>query len=179
MIFTSFSFFIITKTISDCHHFCKWKFLQSILQVTTSVAIMQILKFYCNYVGGTFCYFYVGGSFCCSYEGDWLFVLQLCSNKHLEHLCRQKFLQQIYGWQFLLKFCNWQSLLQSCRWYFLQCIMHMITSILILQVAVSIVAMYVTASSSNCIFLSNWHSFFIKLTRQHLKALYQVCISPL
>ena len=53
----------------------------------------------------------------------------------------------------LLKLCRW-SLLQSCRWYFLQCIMHMTISIVIMQVAVSIVAMYVTASSSKFIFLS-------------------------
>ena len=26
----------------------------AIMQVPTSVAIMQVLKFYCNYVGGTF-----------------------------------------------------------------------------------------------------------------------------
>ena len=41
----------------------------AIMQVPTS-AIMQVLMFYSNYVGGTFCDTYVGGSFCCSYEGD-------------------------------------------------------------------------------------------------------------
>ena len=30
----------------------------AIMQVPTSVAIMQFLRFYCNYVGGTFCYIY-------------------------------------------------------------------------------------------------------------------------
>ena len=38
--------------------------------------------------------------------------------------------------------------------YFLQCIMHMPFSIVIMQVAVSVVAMYVTASSSNFMFIS-------------------------
>ena len=46
----SLNFFIVTKTISDCHYFCKWKFLLSILQVavsfgtmqTTLIAIMQV-----------------------------------------------------------------------------------------------------------------------------------------
>ena len=30
----------------------------AIMQVPTSVAIMQFLRFYCNYAGGTFCYIY-------------------------------------------------------------------------------------------------------------------------
>ena len=56
----------------------------------------------------------------------------------------------------LLKFCRWESvaIMQSCRWYFLQCIMYMTISIVIMHVAVSVLAMYVTASSSNFIFLS-------------------------
>ena len=33
------------------------------MQVPTSVTIMQVLRFCCNYVGGTFCYTHVGGSF--------------------------------------------------------------------------------------------------------------------
>ena len=37
--------------------------------------------------------------------------------------------------------------------YFVQCIMHMTISMVIMQVAVSIAAMYVTASSSNFVFL--------------------------
>ena len=48
----------------------------------------------------------------------------------------------------------------------------MTISIVVMQVAVSIVAMYVTASTSS-------QPFFIKLTRKHLKALRQVYISPL
>ena len=38
------------------------------MQLTFSIAIMQVLMFYWNYVGGTFCDTYVGGSFCCSYD---------------------------------------------------------------------------------------------------------------
>ena len=120
----SFNFFIITKRICDLHHFCKWKFLYSILQVAvsvgttqltlsisimqmlTSVAIMQVLKFYCNYVGGTFCYTYVGGSFCCNDAGD--FSVAIYSYRFLQHLCRWKFLQQICGWQILLKLSKWE-----------------------------------------------------------------------
>ena len=54
--------------------------------------------------------------------------------------------------------------------YFLQCIMHMTISTVIMQVAVSVVAMYATASSSNFIFLS-LISIFQKIDH--------VCISPL
>ena len=35
----------------------------AIIQVPMSVAIMQFLRFYCNYVVGTLCYIYVGDSF--------------------------------------------------------------------------------------------------------------------
>ena len=40
---------------------------------------MQVLKFYCNYVSGTFYYTYVSGSFCCNDAGDCF-----CSNLQLE-----------------------------------------------------------------------------------------------
>ena len=64
----------------------------------------------------------------------------------------------------------------------LQCIMYMTITIVIMQVTVSVEAMYLTVSSSNFIFLSltdthfslNWPE---NIRRQ--KALYQVCISPL
>ena len=44
--------------------------------------------------------------------------------------------------------------LQLCRWYFLQFIMHMAIFIVIMQVTVSVVAMYATVSSKNFILLS-------------------------
>ena len=40
------------------------------MPVTRSVAVMQVLRFNCNYAGGTFYYSYVGGSFSCNYAGD-------------------------------------------------------------------------------------------------------------
>ena len=58
--------------------------------------------------------------------------------------------------------------MQSCRWYFLQCIMHMTISIVIMQVVVSVVAMYVTASSSKFIFLS-LTSIFHKIDQKNEK----------
>ena len=33
----------------------------AIMQLPTSVAIIQVLRFYCNYIGGTFCCTYVCG----------------------------------------------------------------------------------------------------------------------
>ena len=77
-----------------------------------------------------------------------------------------------------LKLCRWESLLQSHRWYFLQCIMHMTISIVIIQVAVFVVAMYVTASSSKFIFLS-LTSIFHKIDQKTFKGINQVCVSPL
>ena len=78
-------FFIITKTISGS------PFLQVKVSVVNSVGgsfcwnyatdtfysnyaganvrIMQVLRFYCIYVGDTFCYNYVIGSFCCNSAG--------------------------------------------------------------------------------------------------------------
>ena len=35
----------------------------------TSVTIMQAVRFYCNFAGGTFCYSDVGESVCCNYAG--------------------------------------------------------------------------------------------------------------
>ena len=52
------------------------------------------------------------------------------------------------------------SLLQSCRCYFLQCIMHVTISIIIMQVAVFVVVMYMTTSSSNFIFYSLTDIYF-------------------
>ena len=36
----------------------------AIMQVTSSVAIMQVLRLYCSHAGGSFYYRYVGESFC-------------------------------------------------------------------------------------------------------------------
>ena len=47
------------------------------------------------------------------------------------------------------------------------------------QQTASVVAMYVTNSKFQVVTFSEWHPLFTKLTRKHLKASYQVCISPL
>ena len=63
------NFFIVTKRISDWHHFCKWKFL---LELCNWHFLWQLCKWqrllhFCRFWGGTFCYLYVGWSFCYSY----------------------------------------------------------------------------------------------------------------
>ena len=43
----------------------------AIMEMTTSVAMMQVLRFCCHFASGTFCFSYVE-SFCCNYAGDLL-----------------------------------------------------------------------------------------------------------
>ena len=128
---------------------------------------MQILEFHCSYAGGTFCYTYVGGSFCCSYEGDCF----CCNYANISATnTRVAMLLKLYKWK----------------------------SVAIMQVVFSTVYYphdyFYYNYASGCfrcshvcdnfkqqlyIPFSNWLPFFIKLTRKHLKTLYQVCISPL
>ena len=61
LVFThSLNFFIVTKMISDCHHFCNstggsfcWTMQltlsKAVMQVPMSFATVQVLSFYCNY----------------------------------------------------------------------------------------------------------------------------------
>ena len=93
------------------------------------------------------CYWYVGGSFCCKFavstnEGD-----SFCSKYVGDNFCCNyaagKFLFQLYGW------------------YFLQCIMHMTVSIVIVRVILSFIVIQVTVSSYNFIFLSLTDSLFL------------------
>ena len=53
------------------------------MQVPTSVLIMQVLRLYCNYLGGTFCCTYVEGSFCCSNDGECF-----CCNYAVRSFCK-------------------------------------------------------------------------------------------
>ena len=105
----------------------------AIMQVLTSSAIIHVLVFYCNYVGGTFCNTYVGGSFCCSYEGDCF-----CCNYAVRGFCNtyasKNFCIKYVGDSFT-EIMQVESFLQSCRWYFLHCITHIAISLVIMQVA--------------------------------------------
>ena len=120
------------------------------MQVPTSVAIMPVLRFYCNFFGDTFCYTYVGGSFCCSYKGDCF-----CCNDSVRYFCNtyagESFSSKYVRDNFYWNFPGWSL---CCRLCFLQYIMDITVFIVIMQIAVSVVAMYVTVSSRNFLFLS-------------------------
>ena len=57
------------------------------MQVATSVAVMQALRLYYNYAGGTFCYSYVGGSSCCNHLCDcfcWNYSVRILSSNYMQ-----------------------------------------------------------------------------------------------
>ena len=54
------------------------------MQVSISVAIMWVLKFYSNYVGDVFWYSYVAGSVSCNYRGDCV-----CYNYAVKSFCSE------------------------------------------------------------------------------------------
>ena len=81
---------------------------------------MQVLRFYCNYAGGTFRYSYDGGSFCFNDAGD-----SFCCNYAVRSFCNT-----YTGDSFYSKYVGDNiyyaggSLLLLCSWYFLQYIVH-------------------------------------------------------
>ena len=107
------------------------------MQLTTSVAIMQVLRFFQNYAGDCFCYNYAVKSFCSTYAGN-----SFCSKYVSDNCC-----------------CNYAGGSLCCNYaggiaLFLQCIIHMTVSILIMQVTVSVIVMSMKVSSNKFIFLS-------------------------
>ena len=80
--------FIATKRISECHHFCKWKFLYIVNSIGGS--------FCWNYVTDTLYSHYAGSNVCCNYAS---FEAPL-------QLCRCYFRLQLSWWIFLLQSCN-------------------------------------------------------------------------
>ena len=147
----------ISASESFCSQFCRCQFLLElcnwhieIMQVPMSVAIMQFLRFYSNYVGGTFCYIYVGRSFCCSYA-----VGSFCSIYDGESFC-SKCVGDNFYWLYAhgSLCCNHASSIffsALCTWF----------SIVIMQMSVSVVAMCVAVSCSNFLFLSLTSYFFL------------------
>ena len=102
-----------------------------------------------NFAIGTFYGNYAGDNVCCIYAGFEVVLFVTGMLVDLSVAIKQttvsvaimqlevsvahmqvKFLQQI-----------WEFLLQLCRWYFLQCIMHMAVSIVIMQASLSFIAM--------------------------------------
>ena len=108
------------------------------MQEAISVAIMQILKFYCNYAGATFCYTHAGGSFCCNDAGDCF-----CCNLQLE-VCAA-FMQVKFFAANMLETTSVIEIMQVGVCLIMQVAFpaaHMTISIVIMQVTVSVVAMY-------------------------------------
>ena len=133
------------------------------MQLTPFVAVMQVLRFYCSYAGGTFCYSYVGGSFCCNHAGDCFCcnyaVRSFCSTYAGDSLC-----SKYVGDNFYCNYAGESLCWKLCRSYFLQCIICMTVFIVILQGTHSVVlAMEVVVSSSNFIFLSLTDTRFSKI----------------
>ena len=86
-----------------------------------------------RFPGLTFCYLYVGGSFCNDYASDCF-----CCSYAVRAFCStmQVTVSAANMWvTIFIVIMQMESLLQLCRWHFLQCIMHMTVSIVIMQVA--------------------------------------------
>ena len=110
---------------------CTVEFLHWVMQV--------ILKLFSLKLGS-------GDCFCCTYT-----VRSFCSIYAGESVC-----SWYVGDNF---FWNYASGSLCCRYYFLQSIMQLTISIVVIQVTIS-VAMYVTVSSSKFIFLSLTNTHF-------------------
>ena len=130
------------------------------MQVPRSVAIMQVLRFYCNYVGGTFSYSYVDGSFCCDYT-----VRSFCAIYADESFC-SKYVGENFYWNYA-----GEGLCYHYTGGTFYNASYTTISIVIMLVAVSAVAMYVTVSSSNFIFLSQLTPTFHKIDKKTFKGI--------
>ena len=65
---------------------CNWHTV-AIMEVVTSVAVMQALGPYYSYADGTFCYSYVGGSSCCNHLCDcfcWNYSVRILSSNYMQ-----------------------------------------------------------------------------------------------
>ena len=107
----------------------------AIMQVPTSVAIMQFLRFYCNYAGGALCYIYVGGLFVTIMQVTVsVAIMQLEVSAAFMQVKVSTaiiwvtiFIETMQVWAccnyagsiFYSELCTWLFLLQLCRWLFL------------------------------------------------------------
>ena len=114
MLTHSLNFFIVTKEYD-------W-------QVTTSVAIIQALRFCCNYAGSAFCYSYVDESFCCNHAGDCFCCLYVVRSFYSFTHMTISAANNIWVTVFIVIMqvgAVLQLIQVVCRRYFLQCIMPM------------------------------------------------------
>ena len=156
----------------------------AITQVPMSVALMQVLRFYCNYVCGTFCYNYVGGSFCCNYTGDCFCcsyaVRSFCSIYAGDNFCNNFYWNYARG----SLCCNHEggifcSGLCTCAYITTT---ETVTCIITIEIVMydyfycnyagdCFCCSYICDSFKSQLYspFSNWYTFFIKLTRKHQK----------
>ena len=141
---------------------------------------MQVLRFYCKYVGATFCYNYAGGSFCCNYLGDCFCcnyaVRSFCSIYAGERVC-SKYVGDNFYRHYARKslccnhaggiFCS-----RLCTCAYIAAIETIIYEYFYCNYAGDCFCFsYVCDSFKSQRYspFSNWCLFFIKLTRKHQK----------
>ena len=139
-----------------------------------SIAIMQFLKLYCNYAGGTFNYSMLADlSVAIMHVTVSVAIIQL----EISAAIMQVIVSASNMWvKILFVFMQvgfpvviMQVVLSAVHnWFYCK-----------MQVTVPVIAMQVTLSSNSFVFLSLTGTTFHKLDRKHLKLLYQVGILPL
>ena len=126
-----------------------------ITRVTTSVAIMQVLRWYFLIL----VYW-------------WIFLLQLCSKRFLQHICR---------WQFNFYFSMQMGVSVAIMQVVFSAVHCTLDCFYCNYASDSFFYSYVGDSFiwQFRIPFSNCQPLFIKLAREHWKTLYKVCISSL
>ena len=103
---------------SSCCNYATDTFYSNYAGAIVCCNFMQVLKFYCNYVSGTFLCNYVGGSFCCIYAGK-SFCSKYVSDNFFWNCTLGSLFCNYAGGIFCSALCTWLFLLQLCRWLFL------------------------------------------------------------
>ena len=144
------------------------------MQVTTSVAIMHVLRLYCNYADSTLWYSYVRDlSVAIMHVTVSVAIMQL----EVSAALIQVTVSGSNMWVTI--FIVFMQMGVSIA------IMHVVLSVVHnyfyckIQFTVPVIAKQVTLSYHFYILFSNWHPFLIKLTGKHLKSLYHVFMLPL
>ena len=190
MLTHSHNFLIVTKRISGWYHFCKRKFVSSIVQVavfvgtmqltlsvaivqmTLSVVVMQVLRFCCNCACGTFCYFLDLSDA----------IMQVTDSVAIMYLeVSAAFIQVTVSaanmWVTIF-YCNYAGGVSIAVVQVVFSAVYYAHDRFYYHYAGGCLVTLAAVSSNNFVFLSLTVTlFFIELTRKHLKALYQVCIS--
>ena len=144
----------------------------AIVQMTLSVVVMQVLRFCCNCGCGTFSYFL-------DLSDEIMQVTDSDSIMYLE--VSAAFIQVIVSaanmWVTIF-YCNYAGEVSIAVVQVVFSAVHYAHDRFYYNYAGGCLVMLIAVSCNNFVFLSVTGTLlFIKLTRKHLKALYQVCIS--